>query len=571
MKLQDKIKRNRFAFEQLENRQLLTGNVNVDTSTGPAVITGDNSANVISITQTAPDTFKITGFGTTITGPKTFTTTEGIFIDMRGGNDSLTLKNMTINGDTGEIGLGIILGPGTDALVMSGVNVTYQTAISGGDKNAMVIDKCNFNCDLGIEGGEGVDAVTITRTNIDGALSIDLLDGTNALTMVTVNVSALDDGGGSYPYETLPPGFENLPDILPAEGTDCGAEIDGGSGVDAIAMVSVQIDCETDINTYGGVDSVAITNSRFGDALLPTAEVVTQVTPVSTDMEFSGLCIETGTGNDAVAINGTTVYGFLQIDTTGGYDCPTDEICDIASGAQPQGTEQTGKDGNDAVVLNNVKVLQSEEGLCLEQWCECCETTNPNIIANGIDNAPCWFQCCCDMSVLESGMLLIYTGNQVDSVALNKVTTDAEANIYTTDESSLDGADAVAITNSNFNQNNEVMECSVLPLVETGDGLYVETGNGNDAVTIAKVNVVGEAEIQTGAGTDAVAINALVADDIFVDLGSGKYDVLTIAKSVANTETFDGAGTTSGDTLVYKHLGNNFANPPDISGFQYVV
>ncbi len=334
-------------------------------------------------------------------------------------------------------------------------------------------------------------------------------------------------------------------------------------------MVSVQIDCETEINTFGGNDSVAITNSRFGDAPV-VKEAVTPDTPVSTNMEFSGLCIETGTGNDAVVINGTTVYGFLQIDTSGGYDCPTDEICDIASGAQPQGTEQTGKDGNDAVVLNNVNVLQSEEGLCLDEWCECIETTKPDIVANGIENAPCWFQCCCELGVLESGMLIIYTGNQVDSVALNKVTTDAQASIYTTDESNLDGTDAVAITNSSFNRDNEVMECKVLPLIEVGDGLSVETGNGNDAVTIVKVKVVGEAAIETDGGTDAVAINSLTADSIFADLGSGNYDTLTVAKSVANYEEFDGGGNT-GDTLVYKHLGNNFANPPLISGFANVL
>ncbi len=222
MKSQRKLNNNRWTFEQLENRNLLAGNVISAQSGDQLVLTGDIKANVLTITQNSNGSIKVTGSGTKIDGlnSETFPGVTNLFIDMDGGNDVLTIKGVTLTGDTSEIGLGIIMGSGIDTLVMSGVNVTYQTAISGGDKNAMVIDKCNFNCDLGIEGGEGVDAVTITRTNIDGALSINLLDGTNALTMVTVSVNAIE-GGGSYPYETLPPGFENLPNILPE--IDCGA------------------------------------------------------------------------------------------------------------------------------------------------------------------------------------------------------------------------------------------------------------------------------------------------------------------------------------------------------------
>ena len=62
----------------------------------------------------------------------------------------------------------------------------------------------------------------------------------------------------------MPEGYEIL------EGAffdiDCGAEITGGSSVDAIAMVNVQIDCLTRIDTCSGNDSVAIVNSRFGNA-----------------------------------------------------------------------------------------------------------------------------------------------------------------------------------------------------------------------------------------------------------------------------------------------------------------
>jgi large repetitive protein len=567
MKSQRKLNNNRWAFEQLENRNLLAGNVAADASTGALIITGDNAANVLVITQVAANSYKVTPGGTKLNGSfsaQTFSNvTDGVFIDMGGGNDSLTLKGLTINGGSGEISLGILLGDGSDALVISSVTTEEAGAINGGSgNNAIVIDKSSFGYDLGIQTNDGVDAITITRSTVFGALSIQMGNGTNALSMVSDNVNEIEEHG--TPSSDLPEGFGILDEAFFE--IDCGAEIEGGSGVDAISMVKVNIDCETEINTFGGNDAVAITNSTFGNA--PVIDEVTPATPTKIIGEDSGLCIETGTGNDAVAINATVVYGFLQIDTTGGYDCPTDEICDIASGTQLDGTEQTGKDGNDAVTLNNVQVLQSQHGLCLTEWCDCIESS-PNFETNGISDST-WFQCCCELGTVESGMLIIYTGNQTDAVALNKVTTDAEASIYTTDESNLDGADSVVITNSSFNQNNEVMEFPALPLIVPNTGLEVETGNGNDAVTIVKVKVVGEAAIETDGGTDAVAINSLTADFIFADLGSGNYDTLTVAKSVSNSEEFEGGGDT-GDTLVYKHLANNFANPPLISGFANVL
>ena len=564
MKSHHKNMGNRHGFEQLENRQLLAGNVTTALNGDQLVITGDGSANVLLITQTAPNTFKLTGGGTKVDGQnsETISGVTNMFIDMGGGSDALTIKGVTLTGNTGEISLGILLGDGSDALVMSGVTTYDACGINGGSgNNAIVIDKSSFGYDLGIQTYGGVDAITITRSTVYGALSIQMGDGTNALSMVSDNVTKIESGGAPCSYG-LPEGFDVLENAFFE--IDCGAEIDGGNGVDAIAMVNVQIDCLTEIYTYGGVDSVTITNSRFGDAPI-VKEAVTPDTPVKKEIEFSGLCIETGCGNDAVVINATTVYGFLQIDTSGDIECPTDVLCCDSAEPVTAQTESSGNDGIDAVVLNNVKVLQSEEGLCITEWCD---STYGNQIQPAETGG--WCCCICDLGVLESGMLLIYTGNQTDSVTLNKVITDAETVIYTTDESSQDSADAVAITNSSFNQNNEVMRFSVLPLIETCVGLYVETGNGNDAVAIVKTKVVGEADVETDCGTDAVAINSLVADELFVDLGSGNYDTLTVAKSTVSEEEFQGGGDT-GDTLVYKHLGNNFANPPAISGFQYVL
>ncbi len=466
---------------------------------------------------------------------QTFYAPDGIFVDMGSGNDSLTLKNLTINGESGDVGLGILLGAGTDALLVQSVTVNWETAIDGGEgNNAIVINSCHFNYDLGIQTYGGTDAVTITNTQILGALQVQLGNGkANALTMVNDSVV----GAPGQPDDSdLPDGFEILECTLPRE--ECGANIVGGTGVDAIALNKVQIDCLTTIDTCSGVDSVAIVNSRFGNQ-----PMVYSLQPLQDGgSEASGLCIETGLGNDAVAITTTTVYGFLQIDTSGQVCCPCEGRMLEVTPSTPSSTSV--KDGVDAVALTKVNVYAAQQE---QEW------LTPDVVTTQVEQN---WECCC----FECGALLIYTGNQNDAVALAFVCTDCFAKIDTTDlcDSSLDGADAVAISNSKFGQQER---CDWVT------DLSICTGRGNDVVSIVKVNVVGKAFIDTGDGTDAVAINALAADHICVELDGGNHDALTIINSSASDAFFDG-GDGSGDVLVRSH--NNFGSEYH-QGFETVV
>lgn len=523
-------------FESLEPRNLLAGNVTADSSSGALIVLGDNSANIITITQVSPDTYKVAGTATKVNGSnsaQTFYATDGIFINMNGGNDVLTVKNLTINGETGDIGLGIMLGAGADVLLVQKVTVGWETAIDGGEgNNAIVIDSCHLNYDLGIQTYGGVDAVVIKGTTILGALQVQLGNGTNALTMLNVNVFG---SPGGPDMSTIPEGFEILECALPR--IECGANIFGGSGVDAIALNGVKIDCLTHIDTDGGVDSVAIVNSRFGNQPMIYSGGLQSL---QMDGAASGLCIETGLGNDAVAIVTTTVYGFLQIDTSGQVCCPTERLS-ITTLLEPSSV----KDGIDAVSLVKVNVYAAQP----IEWSD-------SAVAPEIETSD-W-----SSSWLESGLLLIYTGNQTDAVALASVCTDGKATIRTTDwsDSNLDGADAVAIANSKFNQQSRC---------DWETGLCIVTGRGNDAVSIVKVNVAGKAKIETGDGTDAVALAFLAADRICVRMGDGNYDVLTVSNCTATDAVFDGGGNT-GDLLNWKHLNNHFGSESD-SGFQYVL
>jgi hypothetical protein len=517
-------------FELLELRLALAGNVTAALFSGGLLITGDNSANGILVEQIDADSFRVTGLGTRVNGsfsPQRIDgVVNGIGLDMRGGNDVVTLKNLTVPGE----GLGVLLGDGNDVLLMTGVTVLGACGIDGGSgSDAITIDKCTFDYNLGVETRSDNDALAISRSTVFGGLSIQMDEGNDTLSMLNDKVlqptlPSLEDG------IEIPENFQILREAF--FDIECGAIITTGSGNDAVALNGVQIDCLTQIDTGDGSDSVAIANSRFGQ-ILQLDDSLDEWTPTT---DSTGLCIETGLGNDAVTIASTKAYGHLQIDTSDEVPCQF-EI------TPSQETEST-KDGNDSVVLNKVDVLTAVPLLTPE-------TVTPELLGP------------------ECGSLSIYTGNGSDAVVLNAVNTDCEAFIQTTDlaDSSLDSGDSVAIANSSFNRLDFVVIVGGGEVYEESTGLFVFTGRGNDVVSIASVHVNGAARIETGDGTDKVAVNALVADEIFVELGDGNYDTLSIANSSANFASFDGGGGI-GDSLVRAH--NHFIAQV-ISGFEFVV
>jgi hypothetical protein len=523
MRKRKKRSRNAIRFESLEARLALAGNVTAALSGGILIITGDNSSNSILVQRVDADSFLVTGLGTRVNGsfsPKQINgVVNGIGIDMRGGSDTVTMKNLTVPG----AGLGIILGGGNDALVLSNVRVNGVTAIDGGaGSDAITIDQGTFRAGLGIESRSGDDAIAITRSTITGPLDIQTDDGIDAVSLV--NVSVVDGPLPILPVVEIPENFAILEDAF--VGNETGAVILTGTGVDAVTLTGVQIDALTRIDTGSAADTVAIANSRFGSEL----EVVPSVQGTGVD----GLEITTGNGSDAVAITNTTVIGHLLIDTTPGQPAV------LASVTLPA-------DGNDSVALTKVTVLTALT-----------------------DDTPTDGQEPEEIGEYEAGDLSIYTGNGSDAVSLTSVITDSFAAIYTTDEGTNDGNDAVTISNSTFNRLavEEMLGTAQVPLLVSG--LYVVTGNGIDTVTVANVNVRLGADFFTEDGTDKVTISRLAADQIFVDLGNGNNDALTITNSVSPEAIFFG-GDGTGDTLVRAANTFGFQEPPPDNGFEIIV
>jgi large repetitive protein len=523
-------------FECLENRTMLAGNVSAINYAGALVISGDNSANAILVTQIDPTTIKVTGIGTKVNGsysPQTIPNVLGITVDMYGGADAVTLKNITIPG------IGVDLGDGSDVLVMSGVHSTSSGDIEGGTgNNSISMDHCSFADGLAIRTSSGNDAVAMSRTTIYGGLLIELGDGTNTLSMLNVNV-----------FEPQLTGSSVTPLNDEFSVPDCGAFIVGGSGIDVIIMNDVNIDCFTQIYTLGGNDSLVIANSRFGNLVTDPSTQSSNVVdpnlddPILGDPSLNdtdvGLYIQTGTGSDTVAIASTKVYGHLFVDTSNQFTPGGALVPDSST-----------KDGNDSVALAKVTLLN--------------DGTDP------LENS-------------DAGSLFIFTGSQSDAVTLTAVVTDGQTVIATTDfplgSTNLDGADSVVIVNSTFDRLNPGLATYTFSdpnLAPTTYGLLIITGNGNDAVSIANVHVTEATVVETGNGTDHVAISALTltpthdyGDFLYALLGSGNYDTLTVVNSSGSSAVFEGGGNT-GDTLVKAH--NNFQSLGETdTGFQYVI
>src|SRR2546427_9671997 len=86
----------RCAFETLEDRCMLAGNVTAQIVKGNLVIKGDNVDNQITITSTA-----VTGVGTMVNGGASFAIPASfagsIKMDLKGGTDTATITSLPTN------------------------------------------------------------------------------------------------------------------------------------------------------------------------------------------------------------------------------------------------------------------------------------------------------------------------------------------------------------------------------------------------------------------------------------------------------------------------------------------
>ena len=172
-----------FEVENLENRQLMAGDVSVAlTNGGDLVVRGDNAANEIVITSSPDsDAFWVEGIdGTTINGRSQRMlfdgVTDDIRINLRNGDNKLLL---THDGDNGvnpfhiADRLEIRTGNGNDAVILNLDQANGQVRISSGAGNDTVgILESALRDRLAINTASGNDTVTVQESLVDGPAEV---------------------------------------------------------------------------------------------------------------------------------------------------------------------------------------------------------------------------------------------------------------------------------------------------------------------------------------------------------------------------------------------------------------
>ncbi len=192
-------------FESLENRQMMAGDVVGSVHAGTLKLRGDNFGNGVTITAGAlPNSVLVTGITheghpTNLDGMSNGSVTylgvtKGLNIKMKGGNDSVDIQDITVNGLT-KINMGIGVNEVTidDAELCKGLFVkTGRHADTVTVTDTIVTGKATFKT------GSDCDHVTLADSTF-GALSVNLNKDNDELTTEHISVTTetrLDGGWG---------------------------------------------------------------------------------------------------------------------------------------------------------------------------------------------------------------------------------------------------------------------------------------------------------------------------------------------------------------------------------------
>jgi hypothetical protein len=363
-------KTRRLFLESLENRRVLAGVVDVDTTTdGDLSLVGDVSNNHIEVHGTAvPGQFVITGKSGTLlrldSGLQTFPSltingiTDDIFADLDHGQDTFELGTDT---DETVVGRDVsITNEDDDTNIVKNVDIGGSLSTSRTDiaySELQIIDTI-IRGDVDAANGDGDTKTMITNSEIEGTLTIsngdgddvNIVEGTSIgaayfvrpgdSTPPTIPVVSISNGdGGSLTSFTtqndpdstgaLPPGTLNRPtvfggiDISNGDTIPTGLEVPppvaGGAtpdmlltAVDIAVFNSVEVLGHLDIDNFDGHTETVIVDSKIG----------TDTKPMDMSMPSDGgygeaVKIDDGDGYDVFLMdNSAAPYG-LRIDTTG--------------------------------------------------------------------------------------------------------------------------------------------------------------------------------------------------------------------------------------------------------------
>lgn len=315
-------------FETLEDRQLMAGNVTAVVNAGRLDITGDASANSITINfLTATNRYQIIGntaggSNTTINGVdanqagneqfiNVSQLTRGVVIRMNAGDDVVNFASGGITETRVPQSMDVLLGDGNDTFTAGRVG----NQAGGADPIASTFIVQRF---LTIVGGGGNDTIDVTNAQIGRDLHIDgdtgsgfaTSDGNDTIRMATT----FTPSGGTE--QTFPVSV----------GGD--VRIRGGGGNDLVQFTNLNVGDDMRIEDAAGALTLTLTNVNVNDALTISKSGGVDTITLQ-NISSKSLTMDTGSGNDVVTIRESD-FRRVNINLGAGRDTLTIGTTDVS-------------------------------------------------------------------------------------------------------------------------------------------------------------------------------------------------------------------------------------------------
>jgi hypothetical protein len=540
-------------FEALENRRLLT--VTVKAANQDIFISGDNANNQLAVFEDgAGRLFIYGGTGTAIAGDGVV---SGVIPDTNAGGgrefDNGLFKNIFINMGSGDdlvqfaglrasdinfVDVKTGDAPGADIVSFGqttfagnpdtafGINATSKAvSITTGNGNDTVTVDALTAPSLSITTGAGNDNVGIAQNDnvvVNGDVSISVGDGTNSVLGATNSHTFVVDGG---------------------------LNISSGSGDDSVTLDGVTVGNvagNLNIQTGAGDDTVSLGTTG----------------PVS--VSHGSLSIDAGdsTTRDTVTVGAgaaVTVSGNTAI--TSGSGNTLDNQLNIDS------LITTNLSVNAGSAADSIKIAQNGD-VSIHGDLSLNAGNGGNFVAVGASSA----------SLSVNGNVSIVTGSGNDDVVLNNLTVGnvlGDLTIQTgasDDTINVGSTDAVVVSNGSLKiatgdaTAQDTVNIGIGAAVTLSGNTAIVTGNGNDVVNVQSLSASSVA-VNTGAGNDQVTLNHVTSSGyISANLGSAT-NTLILSNSTAQAVTVTGgagADTTNFDADTFVSLTLNAGNGKNV-------
>ncbi len=341
-------------IEMLESKLPLAGNITATLAGGFLTLAGDANANFAQISGTN-GVVRVVGIGTSIGGApvRQFNGVTNIDFFGNGGNDSLTVSNLTLAGD---LFVSMDSTPvGNDVVTMLNVNV-------GGDVEVRTdpVDGNGF-----VNSSAGADTVTLNNVRAGDDVfvvtgHIGGIAGAARDSIFATRVTAANNDLVGATFSLFKTG--NGPDAITLSGLDINSDLfvdaspdfGNSSAIDVVsvstATVTGNLDIRTDdnftatsrgsdiatvngvtaaaltLNTAGGNDTVSVLNSTFGTPPFGVGQLISfintgsatgpdrDVVTITNTKFYGGVALTTGADADFVTITRSLAYGLSAVD-----------------------------------------------------------------------------------------------------------------------------------------------------------------------------------------------------------------------------------------------------------------